>query len=175
FEASDPSSQSCYTLTIDEMIPLDVSSKMNDHGTADKYSLNLNVDSGTPPFTVTLNRKFIGTFQNKEISLDVSDGDEVVITSNLACEGSFKMTVPVGTNLMVYPNPTASVIHILLNEIQSGPIPVLVYDATGRLITSGKVAAHNNILELPIQQHPSGVYFIKVPSLNNKTIKVIKQ
>lgn len=175
YEASDPDSQSCYWVTIDELTPIDVSSKMYDNGQSTKRTLNLNVDSGTSPFTVEVNKKIIGVFRNKEISLNVSEGDEVVVKSKLACEGTFEITIPFGEKLMAYPNPTTSVINILLNEVENGPVPALVYDATGRLINKGKVEVNSNTLEMPLQQYPNGIYFIKLPSLNNKVFKVLKQ
>jgi len=175
FETAVPLSQSCYTLTITEMTPMDVSSKIYDGDNSTKRSINLKVESGSPPFTVELNRQFAGVYFNNEFSLNVSEGDEVSVKSNLACEGTFSIMVPHGSRLIAYPNPTTAYIKILINKAQNAPIPVVVYDAMGRLIQSGKVEAHNNILAMPLEQFPPGVYFIRIPSLNDQSFKVVKQ
>ena len=175
YAVGEPASQNCYSLTITEIDDLQVSSKINQYGDSGKHSLSLQIDKGSPPFTVTMNNKIIGVFNDHEITVEVAAGDELTVRSKLPCEGDFKMTIPFNNSIRAYPNPANSVINVLMNRAMEGAVEMSVYDTAGRLIQRGKIEAHNNLLELPIQQLAPGLYFIKVPGIYKEPLRIIKQ
>ncbi|MGD1947851.1 MAG: hypothetical protein ACFB0A_16705 [Croceivirga sp.] len=102
-DATDPASENCFSLLIDSIDELDVGATI---ASAESTTLNLVVSQGTAPYLVQINEQWVGTYENDEIVLAVTPGDTVSVTSQIACEGTFKMKVPLISNPVAYPNPT---------------------------------------------------------------------
>ena len=174
YPSSDPDAQNCYTLIIAEMDELEISSSYEATASVTEKALKLKANKGTPPYSVAINGKYHKEFNN-EVQLNVVEGDEITVSSALSCEGQFKMAVPFNNKLVTYPNPAIEVVNILLNAADEAPVPIAIYDISGRLLENGLLKATNNQLILPFEHFPPGVYFIKISSLGNKTIRVLKK
>ncbi len=74
-------------------------------------------------------------------------------------------------NSIVYPNPASSRITITVGDRNLIGTMAHVYDLNGRLLTSIKIAAQSQVID--ISGYVNGVYFIRL--INNETLKVIKQ
>ncbi len=92
--------------------------------------------------------------------------------------GAYNFSTSLGMNennlskLLIYPNPTNSIINI---EIQNAEINSLfVFDILGRLIKTQK--ANGSKSQINIQELPNAIYLLEVKTdRGNKTVKIVKQ
>ncbi len=75
-------------------------------------------------------------------------------------------------NVFVFPNPNNGHFKIICDYGRDTPKNIWIYDALGNIITS-KVAILSNELQLDLSLYPKGVYYIKVTSENQTSIKKI--
>lgn len=76
----------------------------------------------------------------------------------------------VSKNFKIYPNPTNDILNIDLVDDSSEIVDYLIFDTTGRKITSGQTNKHINVESLT-----SGTYIIKLStSKSNQTLKFLK-
>ena len=99
--------------------------------------------------------------------------DVCVSTDSLLCNGGID-TLPCITaindfydkyDIFIYPNPTTYLINIALKKNED--IEIELYDAFGKIIFSRHII-NNPILEINMSYFPSGLYFLKIISPNNK-------
>ncbi len=69
---------------------------------------------------------------------------------------------------IVYPNPTSDLLHVKVPEAYSNCAKLLM-DGYGRIVHS----TNRNVIDMSVYQ--SGIYFISVPDISPKLIKVIKK
>ncbi|MFK7811330.1 MAG: T9SS type A sorting domain-containing protein [Maribacter sp.] len=172
-KASEPLVENCFSFVIDAADELDISSSSNEIGQI--QSIDLKVNSGTPPFVVKINDEIVDTFESNNIKLTVKQGDEVSVESQLACEGVYKLSVPItASDILFYPNPTESVFTILGDKVYQNDTLILIYDVNGKLLETPKGKVQANQLEVSLQNHPPGIYLVHMPELN-RTFKVLKK
>ena len=70
--------------------------------------------------------------------------------------------------VILFPNPTSQILNIG-GIVDSGGVEIELYDAFGRFI----VKSTNTQIDL--SEYQSGIYFVRIPSISDKTYKVIKQ
>ena len=88
---------------------------------------------------------------------------------NISLEEDSRNPIPV----RIYPNPTASVVRITLDESEEKLEIIQVYDITGKLVmTSRPDSAHDHLAELNLSILPSGMYTVSVNERYNE--KIIK-
>jgi len=77
--------------------------------------------------------------------------------------------------VIIYPNPTIDILKIVLNNDLKNTC-ITIYNSTGKLIKTCNTAKYlhsDNIISVSMSDIPTGVYFLKVESLNNSKIKKI--
>lgn len=83
--------------------------------------------------------------------------------------------VPTELDMIIYPNPTAGIINIQINETISGQVHVLILDLTGRhQDTQTFQPAH--LINLSMADLPVGMYLVRVATDHkSKIVRIIKQ
>ncbi|WP_298369668.1 T9SS type A sorting domain-containing protein [uncultured Lutibacter sp.] len=166
----DGSSESqCFNVEIKEATEISGKSSLG------KNKLALNIESGTAPFTVLINNEMVFETSAKSFAVDVNQGDKVKIKSSMECEGEINRKIDFYGDIAVYPNATSGDFYLLL-PLNSGNVPIEIYDAYSRLISSKLYSIESGKINLSLKNKPEGVYFVKV--LEDKkpvTIKVIKK
>jgi len=73
------------------------------------------------------------------------------------------------SNLMIYPNPCNNFVNIVASDQVDS---LTLYDNTGKIIFTCK---NSNLLDL--SEYSNGFYFIKIKTIENKTItkKILKK
>jgi hypothetical protein len=67
------------------------------------------------------------------------------------------------STLMVYPNPTASMINIDINGLAIGSkLEVSLMDASGKLIKSHNYTFDNQLFSMDVSSYANGLYFLKI-------------
>jgi hypothetical protein len=81
----------------------------------------------------------------------------------------------IATPFSIYPNPTSGVVHIVFTENLGPGSYVVIYDALGRELNQIPVAASNQS-DIDLSAYASGVYVLKIVSLNDIFIdKVVRK
>ena len=77
-------------------------------------------------------------------------------------------TLKTEETVILYPNPTSQYLTIG-GDVKSETIEVEIYDSFGRLIMK------SNEAQIDLSEFRNGIYFVRIPTISNKTYKVIKQ
>ena len=149
---NEPTFEQCYDLNIPEVQPLDVTAKTEFQGLSSKTYFD--IDTGTPPFVLTVNNEVKGTFENKQFSIPVNNGDLLSLKSSLPCEGEYLELISFTDKIIAYPNPTSK--YLNLPGISDKSL-IEVYTIAGQMVKQFK---GKNPLDLSFLSN--GVYFIKI-------------
>ncbi len=97
----------------------------------------------------------------------------VVFSNGLEHGTSGLATYPVQRHIAVSPNPTASMVKVVVDNLNDGRIEI--YDVYGRLLTSQVVAGSQTMVDM--QPYAAGVYMLRVveKQLPVGTVRVVKQ
>ncbi|MGY6648907.1 T9SS type A sorting domain-containing protein [Wenyingzhuangia sp. IMCC45574] len=136
--------------------------------------LNLEIEKGTPPFSVYINGNETLNTSSKNIQTKVHNGDIVEVKSHEACEGSIIKTIDFNENIIATPNPTTGIFYIQ-TSISNGNIPVKIYNTQSLLIKSNTYKINNGTILINLENQSPGVYFVKIFNENSKVLKVIKK
>jgi hypothetical protein len=97
-------------------------------------------------------------YQTKDLLVDAPDNSQVEINIELK---------PVNTNLLVYPNPFADIIKILLNDSFSGEVKIEIFDASGKLFINRRYEpVYPCVIEIDAGLLNPGFYILKVTGNN---------
>ena len=136
--------------------------------------VNIDINSGTAPFTVSVNNiKILETF-SKTFSISANDGDFIEITSKASCEGKLRKVVGVVSEVKAFPNPTTDYFEILVPE-SNKLVTIDLYSQNSKLISSKKYTIVDNRVKMNLKNNPPGVYFLRLNLESPKTIKIIKK
>ncbi|AIZ42898.1 thrombospondin type 3 repeat-containing protein [Cellulophaga baltica] len=165
--------QRCFNLIVESAS--EISGKSTTSVFNDKVSELIEIDSGTPPYIVSLNDKDIMTTSSLVFNVDVSYGDTLKVSSKFECEGVLEKDIVTGSELLVYPNPTMDLVNILIAEKNVSDVVLKLFDSQQRLLSSKKHNISNGKVQISIADKPSGVYFIKLELHSPLMFKIIKQ
>ncbi|MBT8304079.1 MAG: thrombospondin type 3 repeat-containing protein, partial [Bacteroidia bacterium] len=172
--------EQCFEINIDESESLDgvfgLANDGEDDGEVEVTSVNIN--SGTPPFTVTFRDEVIRVSSESSFEVETSGPGLLEVRSAKACEGIMSRFVE-GSNylrLTASPNPVINDLKISFPSIEYREVPVQIYDVTGKIVMSGNVEVQNsNYITLPFQSFKNGLYFIRVDLNKLEVLKIIKK
>ncbi len=79
------------------------------------------------------------------------------------------------TNIVVYPNPTKSVINIELETFLIEKMNLIIFDNFGKKIQESTINVTGNTLQFSLENYKSGLYFLKLyTNTTSKIVKIIK-
>ncbi len=160
----------CFDAVVLEPEPLEVSSVISPDGL--NATLNL---SGSDTYTVILNGKVIKTRESVlELPLQAGRND-LTVTTDLPCQGSYEDQIFVSGKAVLFPNPFSANTRIFLG-MQTTEAKVVVHDASGRLIWEGKYQPDGAELDIDFSEFPSGVYLVSITHDGiRETFKAVKR
>jgi Leucine-rich repeat (LRR) protein len=96
------------------------------------------------------------------------DGTEsaMAIIVNNACGANAIDDISSSNTIKVYPNPTAGLIELSLNELLENDFKIEIYNCIGSIIKPLILQKGEKAFEINLQGYPSGVYLIKINSKN---------
>lgn len=171
--ASAPDFQQCYDFRISAGNSIAGMAVMNQ--AAGSNFMNINVQKGTAPFTVSLNGRMVAEHFSNDFSVKVKQGDQLEVSSGATCEGTLKYNIDLKNNLTIFPNPASSVLNILIPNVENKVVNVDLYSDSGSLISSKMYSVTNNTVSIPIESLASGYYFVVVKLDSTQTIKFSKK
>ncbi len=135
--------------------------------------VQVNIESGTAPYTVMINDEVVGTYATNSFSVSAKNGDTVEVTSSIACEGKLSKSIVLGAQISVYPNPTRSDITLSIPDGRN-IITVTIHNTLGTHVLTKTYAVIDNKVIIPMSAMQAGVYFVQV-SESSEIIKIIKE
>ena len=137
-------------------------------------NVNVDINKGSLPFTVLINDKKFKEFNSNSFSFNADFGDEVVIASKYECEGTYSLKIGTGPSKDSYVNPVGS--QALFSIVENNEkIGVQLFNVQGALLRSFEVMVENNTLSVDFENYPSGLYFIKISGVRERTHKILKK
>jgi hypothetical protein len=74
----------------------------------------------------------------------------------------------------LYPNPTQADVDITIDyqNVPQQVVTMSLYDASGKLLESKQVSDTRH--QISLQKYPTGIYYLRMSSAENKTMKEVK-
>lgn len=135
--------------------------------------MKVEIQEGTPPFTISINGVKQFETQNKAFTVSIAHGDLVEVQAKSLCQGKFVEQVDLFKQLIAYPNPTTSTFKLLVPS-NLAIVKTEVYNASSQLVKSKICKVINGKIEVDITSLPIGVYVVKVYLEKPVVVKVIK-
>ncbi|WP_188315906.1 T9SS type A sorting domain-containing protein [Chitinophaga agrisoli] len=168
--AGQPTYEQCFTSVIGQ--PKDLSVYMAVNERARELTLSM---SGADLYNVTLNDATITT-SNSQLTLALNSGvNEIMVTTDKACQGTVSKRVTLDAGNMVYPNPFHNTIRLNLgaDNIKKGIITI--YDLEGKLVYSREFANQSGLISLNVSTLHTASYILKLTADNEVSVfKIMK-
>lgn len=164
----------CFEFTITE--PAGLTGRTSYEAVGKKTVANINIESGTAPYTVLINGQSIIETSDKTIQVAINNGDLIDVKSSINCEGTLSQTVNLFEDITVFPNPTSDFVTVLIpSYISHNSIPIKLYNYAGKIILSKSIDVINQQLKINLSNLASGLYLLKIQLDTPITLKVIKK
>lgn len=151
--ASDSYSQ-CFNVVVESGTNITAKTAM----VSDKLSVD--IEKGTAPYTILLNGKNVLETRSASFLIDVNQGDLVQVQTAVACEGIINTKIKT-TLVMAYPNPTTAVFDINIPAYMDN-VKVDLMDVKSQLISSDSYKVTNGKVQMNLESHAVGIYFVRV-------------
>jgi beta-galactosidase len=158
--------ESCYSLQIAEGVVVSGKSSLG------KDKVDISIEKGTAPYNVYVNGEQLFQTSSSSFMVTAGYGDVVEVKTDKTCEGIFSTIV--GANLMANPNPTGSLVNILM-PVGVHKVCVELYDAYSQLISSKNYDVLDGGIQLDITNKAIGVYVAIVQLDSPVAVKIIKK
>ncbi|WP_109435853.1 immunoglobulin-like domain-containing protein [Aquimarina sp. AU119] len=135
--------------------------------------VNVEVTTGTAPYTVKINNEIIGEYTVKNFIVDVQHGDEVEVSSSVDCEGELSTKVNLINRLSIAPNPTQGDVTLFIPNIEVNRIRISLYNVLGVQVSYKEYKITSGQVVVPMEELPQGIYLITINE--GKAFKIIKQ
>ncbi len=154
----------CYTVSVGEPDPLEVSSVVN----FNDRSLDLNL-RGSKSYQVLLNGKELTT-DDSRISLFLQSGKNTIeVKGEQDCQGIYFEEIFVSEEVKVYPNPTNGPLQLYVSGMDSS-VEVSITSINGAVVqTTNRNVPMNRVLDLDLTNLNSGTYIV---SIKGPTVQV---
>ncbi|WP_397445029.1 T9SS type A sorting domain-containing protein [Polaribacter sp. R77954] len=136
--------------------------------------INIDLKSGTAPYTVYINTIKVLETHSKSFSLPVKEGDFIQVASKASCEGKITKTIGETIKLKAFPNPTDNFFEVPI-PVTDKQITIELYSLESGLISKKQYPVINNKVRVDVKNIASGVYFARLNLEKPKTIKIIKK
>ncbi len=165
--------EQCFEVVIEEATSLSGQTMVSaDTG---KTRVDVDITTGTAPYTVLINNEKIGEYTTNNFSLAVVHGDLVEVFSSLDCEGKLSARVDVFDEVRIAPNPTRGDVIITLPNIELKDVVIDIHTAVGIRISSKIYNFTSGMITLPFEELPTGIYFITINQGTPVTFKIVRQ
>ena len=171
--AEESTYEQCFNLVIDKSETIagkSVQTKNNNTVTE-----NIQITSGTAPYTISINGEKMLTTHSNNFEIDVNHGDKIMVSSKLACEGIYIKDVDLINHIVAYPNPASEYVDIAIPNVELENVSVVVSNALQLNISEKKYEINGGRVRVPLKNLTPGVYFIRLKLETAVSLKIIKQ
>ncbi|MBC8052219.1 MAG: autotransporter-associated beta strand repeat-containing protein [Sphingobacteriaceae bacterium] len=163
--------QQCFDVQITEPQALSVYSSINQEDS--RIYLGL---AGNSSYHIELNGKHYNTVSNT-ITLDLVKGNnELLITTDKACQGIFKKSIFIGDNKLIYPNPVDQTLSVNMGNDKSPIAKISLYSLSGKEAYSAEHLRTDEDITIDLSKLLPGTYIIKIKTaLAESSSQIIKK
>jgi hypothetical protein len=134
-------------------------------GSNTNFTAPITIPAGTSPGNHRLRYRTNWLFGVSEACAILEYGNSCDFTVNAGDNTGIDNATVSGLTEKCYPNPSSSILNILLNENISGEVLIKVFDTYGKAVKS--IAVHhqqqgNDILQFSVEDLSSGLYFYSI-------------
>ncbi|WP_109301670.1 immunoglobulin-like domain-containing protein [Aquimarina sp. AU474] len=164
--------EQCFEVVIEEAASLSGQTMVSvDTG---KTRVDVDITTGTAPYTVLINNEKVGEYTTNNFSLAVVHGDLVEVFSSLDCEGKLSSKVNLFDEFRIAPNPTKGDITLSVPDSVSAVMNIAIYNSIGVMVSSGMYDMNSGqVVLLPTATLPQGIYLVSIAE--GGTFKIVKQ
>ncbi len=113
---------------------------------------------------------------NTKLNFDVKNGDVLAIKSSIECEGKMSQKVNLLDKVTLYPNPATNYVDIFIpSYLEKTTIKAQMVDSFGKTIVNKEFKVINELVRMPMDNLPTGLYIIYLQFETPVTLKVIKK
>jgi len=136
---------------------------------------HIQMTSGTPPYSISINNEKILTTYVPDFSVDVNHGDKISVSSKFSCEGIFMTHINLQDYFIAYPNPTTSFTEIMIPNVGLENVVATVYNSLNQKISQKQYELHQNKIKVSLSNNSPGIYYIRLDLETPAYIKLVKQ
>ncbi|NNF18692.1 MAG: T9SS type A sorting domain-containing protein, partial [Flavobacteriaceae bacterium] len=169
--SSEPGYVQCFNLQVVDPEPLSVSSKISNLD--GKVTIDLR---GGKRYIIELNGKVVTTTEN-QITLPLERVENnLKVSTEQPCQGSYQETIVLSENVIIYPNPVATGrLNVYLGKDRFQKAKVSLFTLNGVNVFSKELPLQNNEVDFNVDALPNGIYLLNVRTesklLNYKIVK----
>jgi len=172
--------QQCFEINIEMAEPLDgILDRVSSTNTnTNVETTSVNIESGTPPFTVIFNDEIISVTSSNSFQVETLGSGLLEVKSSKACEGVMSKVIDMNSPLKLSfsPNPVIDQLNIILSKKYDGTVPIQIVDISGKLVFNETQQMQNtNAITLSLQSLEDGIYFVKLDLEQPEVFKIIKK
>ena len=157
----------CYSIVVGEPKDLAVLSQVNP--VTNSVTLNL---AGASTYQIQLNGQSYQTNSNS-ITLPLQLGtNQILITTDKPCQGTFDEAILVNDRATIYPNPFGDMLFIKLGGNQTSTVAVNISNSSGIKVFKQNYQNAAGTLQINVSNLESGVYLLTV---GDQTYKIFKK
>jgi hypothetical protein len=162
---------SCFKGVITEPQPLSVSSKIS--SLKNEVTLEL---SGGSTYVITLNGKKYETSAG-EITLPLNKTEnELLVKTDLDCQGQYEESIILSSELFIYPNPVAGGdLNIYMADLELDLVELALFSVNGTKVLGKQYKVEDNRVQLNVDGLSKGIYLLNIKTerslLNFKIIR----
>lgn len=145
-------------------------------------SITANPTDGTPPYSYAWDNgeatQTISNLSNSGIySVTVKDANNCAVTDSASIVVTGIENIAWAEKVLVYPNPSTTVLNVLLDLKAKEDLSVALYNTLGQLLWFENYNQANKVkAQLDVSKYSNGIYFVKIATATNEgIIKVVKQ
>jgi hypothetical protein len=163
--------EQCFEVTINEPAALKTNSVVDPIANSIKLDM-----SGASKYNVSINGETEVVYSNVFSKVLNTGLNKIVVTTDLACQGTFTREVFISEEVVTYPNPTTGIFHVNIPG-RDTEVHVLVNSISLNTMLDQRVQIPvSRQVELDLTQMPMGTYVIQLVGESvRKTVKVVKQ
>ena len=169
----EPTYEQCFILVIEEAAI--ITGKSTSTKTEEKNTETIEIISGTPPYSISINGVETQKTNSALITVEVVHGDKISISSKFACEGTFEKNMSFLDDFITYPNPTNGKVKIAIPRTNQEELMISIFNMQQQLISRKLYAINYNKIEINLEEKPTGLYIIKLELDSPINLKIIKQ
>ncbi|WP_222982947.1 FG-GAP-like repeat-containing protein [Flagellimonas meishanensis] len=164
--------EQCYNIVVSEASPMVTTTELQGEG--DGVLLSLNVEGGTPPYSLEINGTMFAEFENQKFSTTVKNGDVLRVYSEVPCEGSYSEVIDIKNRPILYSNPSSFETMLRVGQ-DNGSIPIAIFGINGQFIRTSDYEINNGDIRIPTYDLPSGIYILVVSTNPEVSFKLVKE
>jgi len=133
----------------------------------------INMQSGTAPYDIYINGRFVFDTYQEQIQVKASHGDKITVESAKPCEGEQEIFMPINP-VSIYPNPVINFTKIALYHPDIQEVRAEIFNQLGQRVSSF-LLSQEKPKELDFSSLAPGVYYVRFNDKRLKTQRFIKK